>query len=386
MRVLLTIHHELDPDSGAPGATFRLGEEYRSQGHDVEVLDFRRLLPRRLPEQAKMVAFPWAVSAWLARRGRRSRFDVIDASTGDTWIFEALRRAFPVGARRALVVVRSHGLEHTMTDRRRSEAKAEGESLSWKYSTYHAGFRLWEVAHSLLAADVALFLNDYDRTVAIDHLSVLPERARVVRNGISKALIGLPEPKPSGAVRRIAVIGSYIARKGVDDAATALNAWLPLHPDWAVTFLGTGVPVQRVLDDYRPDLRNRISVVPRYANAGLQQLLDGHQIHLFATLSEGAPVSLLEAMACGLAPIASAVPGVVEAARDGYNALLVPPAEPEAIKMALDRLAGDGSLLERLRFNAHLTAQSYGWGEIAGEQLAIYEEQSQSRGDAQGVG
>jgi glycosyltransferase involved in cell wall biosynthesis len=373
MRILLTIHHELDPDSGAPGTTLRLAEEYQRHGHEVELADFRRLLPGRLPEQAKMVAFPWALTAWLGRMRYRFPFDVIDASTGDAWIVGSIRRAFPAG-RQNLLVVRSHGLEHTFVDRRRAEAAAGGEPLSWKYSIYHGGYRLWEVARSLRTADVVLFLNGYDRTVGVDRLGVAPSRARVVRNGISDALIGLPPPQPSGAGGRIAVIGSYITMKGIAHAAAALNAWLPNHPDWGVTFFGTGLPEARLLANYNPALHGQISVVERYANPELPRLLRGHQVYLFPTLSEGGPVSLVEAMACGLAPVASAVPGPAGIVRDGHDGLLVQPASPEAIVVALDRLGADPALLDRLRGHAHLTAQSYGWGVVAREQLAIYQE------------
>lgn len=371
MRILLTIHHDLDLNSGAPGTTLRLAEAYRHAGHDVEVFGFGELLPNRLPEQAKMGAFPWALATRLVTA--RSAFDVIDASTGDAWLLGALRRALPRDVRGGLLVTRSHGLEHTMAERRRAEAADGGESLSWKYPIYHGGWRLWEVARSLRAADVALFLNRHDSAHAIERLGVSPDRARVVRNGISDALLGLPAPLPSPKRGRIAMIGSYIGRKGIAHAATALNRWLPRHEDWAVTFLGTGVARSRVLADYATSLHGRITVVPRYANDDLPRLLDGHQVHLFPTLSEGMGKAVVEAMACALAPIVSDVPGPIELVRDGVDALVVPPSDPDGIVAALDRLVDDRPCLDRLRASAHRVAQAYGWSTVARERLEIYE-------------
>lgn len=378
MRILLTVHHDLDPDSGAPGTTLRLAEEYRRAGHDVEVLGLGELLLHRLPEQARMVAFPWAMAARLARA--QSAFDVIDASTGDAWLLGTLRRALRPGVRGALLVTRSHGLEHTMAVRRRAEAAEGGEPLSWKYPIYHGGWRLWEVARSLRAADVALFLNPADLDFALSRLEVAPERAVVVRNGISERLLGLPPPTPAPAgTGRIAVIGSYVARKGIAYTANALNAWLPERPGWQVTFLGTGVGRDTVLGDYDVSLHDRISVVPRYRNDDLPHLLAGHQVHLFPSLSEGGPLAPLEAMACGLAPVASAIPGVRDILHDGEDALLVPPHDAAAVREALDRLAMDRNLLDRLRQNAHRAAQSYGWSQVASEQLELYGERLQRR-------
>lgn len=378
MRILLTVHHDLDPDSGAPGTTLRLAEEYRRAGHDVEVLGLGELLLHRLPEQARMVAFPWAVAARLARA--QSAFDVIDASTGDAWLLGTLRRALRPGVRGALLVTRSHGLEHAMVERRHAEAAEGGEPLSWKYPIYHGGWRLWEVARSLRVADVALFLNRADRDFAVSRLGVAPERAVVVHNGISERLVGLPPPTPAPeGSGRIAVIGSYLPMKGIAYAATALNAWLPDRPGWQVTFLGTGVGRDAVLADYDVSLHDRISIVPRYRNDDLPHLLAGHHVQLFATLAEGWGIALLEGMACGLTAVSTSMPGPTSFFVDGEHGVLIPPADAAAIVAALDRVTADAAALQRLRQNAHRAAQSYGWSQVASEQLELYGERLQRR-------
>jgi glycosyltransferase involved in cell wall biosynthesis len=91
-------------------------------------------------------------------------------------------------------------------------------------------------------------------------------------------------------------------------------------------------------------------------------------------LSEGFAVSLVEAMACGLVAIVSSLPGAREIAVDGQNALLARPADPGAIVNSLGHLVADPSLLQRLRLNAHRTAQSFGWHTVVAEQLRLYEE------------
>ena len=70
-------------------------------------------------------------------------------------------------------------------------------------------------------------------------------------------------------------------------------------------------------------------------------LLMGHRIFVLSTHYEGMPLGLLEAMAAGCAVIGSAVPGVRCVIRDGEDGLLVPPAEPEALALAIARLLQD---------------------------------------------
>src|SRR6185312_9520840 len=73
-------------------------------------------------------------------------------------------------------------------------------------------------------------------------------------------------------------------------------------------------------------------------------------IAVLASRREGLPKSLLEAAAMGRPLIATDVPGCREIARDGENALLVPPDDAAALAAALERLAGDAEL--RRRFGA----------------------------------
>ena len=62
---------------------------------------------------------------------------------------------------------------------------------------------------------------------------------------------------------------------------------------------------------------------------------------------EGIPVSLIEAMACGLPVISTATGGIPELLEDGAG-LLVPPADPEALARGLERLASDPGLRKSL--------------------------------------
>jgi lipopolysaccharide/colanic/teichoic acid biosynthesis glycosyltransferase/glycosyltransferase involved in cell wall biosynthesis len=63
---------------------------------------------------------------------------------------------------------------------------------------------------------------------------------------------------------------------------------------------------------------------------------------------EGNPLSLMEAMAAGRAVIATRVGGVPELVRDGVTGRLVPPGDEAALRQAMQELAADGALRDRL--------------------------------------
>jgi glycosyltransferase involved in cell wall biosynthesis len=63
---------------------------------------------------------------------------------------------------------------------------------------------------------------------------------------------------------------------------------------------------------------------------------------------EGLPMSVIEAMLCGLPVVATAIRGPREMVVEGETGFLVPPATVAPLAGALGRLAGDAALRARL--------------------------------------
>jgi glycosyltransferase involved in cell wall biosynthesis len=73
-------------------------------------------------------------------------------------------------------------------------------------------------------------------------------------------------------------------------------------------------------------------------------LLGAADFYVLPSLTEGLPLSLLEAMAHRLPVVATPVGGIPEVVRDGEDGLLVPTNDPRALARAMARLAGDAAL------------------------------------------
>ncbi len=80
----------------------------------------------------------------------------------------------------------------------------------------------------------------------------------------------------------------------------------------------------------------------------VQNLLHRLDAFAFASTGEGCPVAVLEAMACGLAVVATDVPGNRDLIEDGATGLLVPPNNVAALAEALERLRASSPLREEL--------------------------------------
>ncbi len=81
----------------------------------------------------------------------------------------------------------------------------------------------------------------------------------------------------------------------------------------------------------------------------LQSILD---VQVFASLWEGTPLTVFEAMAMRRPIVSTTVDGLGEVLRDGENAILVPPRDAERLA------AGVLELLERPELAARLAAQA----------------------------
>jgi glycosyltransferase involved in cell wall biosynthesis len=374
MNILLSLGMPLSRDSGAAGATLRLADAYRRLGHRVEVFS-TDALPRRIPAVLHPFVHPLALAAHLQRS--RRVWDVVDAYTGDGAVAALLPR-------RHRLVCRSHGLTALAVAVLREEARhgrLRFVRMSWRYRLHHRAICALQ-ARAARGADLVLLLNSEETRYAVERMRVDADRVQAITNGIPAELAGIAmeATPPPGAPLRLAMVAAYHSRKGVTYAVAALHGLLRRHPDMEVSLLGTGVDAAVVLADFDAPLRDRVHVVPHFANAELSSLLRGHHVLLFPTLWEGFSVALLEGMACGLAPVTTTVPGPADLVRDGVDGLLVPPRDAAAIERAVDTLVADRDLLHRLRAAAHATAQQHTWDEVARTTLRLYEGAAPRRG------
>lgn len=387
MKILMSIHEKFLENSGSAGSTYRLGQEYKKMGHEVSFFSMDDL-PSYLSPYLARILFPEYVAAHIAKLVGQSGLDVVDCSLGDGWAWTKIARLQRWS--KPLVVSRSHGLNHLEHLWSLEEARQGRLHLSRIYPLYRGSIQLWEVASSLKDADLAFLLNQKEATYAIENLRVDPHKVCLVANGIPESFIGLPfASRSNGADQtiRIAQVGTYIQRKGIEYSAPALRNILKRFPNVEVSFLGIGFPELEkpetvVYSDFEPELHSRIRVVPFYEHATLPELLKGHQIKLFPTLSEGFGKALVEAMACGLVPITTNTDGPMEIVKDGHDALVIPMRDSNAIERAIESLLLDVHKLDTLRKNAYQTAQTYSWTEIAKHRLEMYERKIASKTDS----
>jgi glycosyltransferase involved in cell wall biosynthesis len=96
--------------------------------------------------------------------------------------------------------------------------------------------------------------------------------------------------------------------------------------------------------------------VPLWMNQG--------DIFLNTTNIDNTPVSVVEAMACGLCVVSTNVGGIPFLLEHEEDALLVPLNDPQAMAQAVQRVLTEPGLAERLSRNARKKAEHYDWSVI----------------------
>lgn len=136
------------------------------------------------------------------------------------------------------------------------------------------------------------------------------------------------------------IIGTVGRLQPVKDQATLIRAFSRVHgqmPDTALAIVGDGA--------LRPELE-QIAVDEGVAQAvrflgdrsDVARLLQGMDVFVLSSISEGYSIALLEACAAGLPIVATAVGGNAEIVREGINGTLVPSGDPVALAASLSDL------------------------------------------------
>jgi glycosyltransferase involved in cell wall biosynthesis len=205
----------------------------------------------------------------------------------------------------------------------------------------------------------------------IEHrLGLRAGRVRVVHNGVPAA--STPRPAtggrhPAGPVPRLGWAGRMDPAKGVDVLLRALVS----VPGATLELVGDG-PERAGLEA----LARALALDDRVRFTGwtedMAAAYDRFDVFVLPSRTEAFPLTVLEAMAAGVAVVATDVGSVGEAIVDGTSGLLVRPDDAGALAGALTRVLRDDGLRRALAAQGANAVRAFSAGEMADRYEGLY--------------
>jgi glycosyltransferase involved in cell wall biosynthesis len=216
--------------------------------------------------------------------------------------------------------------------------------------------------------DLAIAVSNSVKEFMIKGRSVPEEIIQVVLNGIKldrfkiitdesiinlKSTLGIDKyQKVVGTITRLR------KEKGNEYFLRAIPLILKKYPNTVFLIIGDG-PLRGEMEKMVIDLNISPQVKFLGFRKDVTELLSILDINVIPSLSEGFPLSMVEAMAVGNAIVATKVGGMVEAGVDGENVLFVPPKNPTEIAQKVCYYVENNELLNKCSLNAEKSSKKF---------------------------
>lgn len=223
-------------------------------------------------------------------------------------------------------------------------------------------------------------VSDFVADHLVRALEIDRDRIDVVPHGIDARF----RPRPVAEVRRaldrmglrryLLCVGNVLPVKNQVTAIRAFARLASRHPSLELAIAGdlkNGYARLARAEARRLDVLHRVKFLGFVPSDDLVMLLNGAEALLFPSLTEGCPVSMLEAMACGLPAVASRVAGLAEIG-GGAAFFVDDPYDDGEFAATAGRLLADGRARAAASATARAAASGFTWERSARAHLDTY--------------
>ncbi len=375
---LLLINYEYPPIGGGAGnATMFIARALHRLGHRAIVLTSAYAEHAGIQDDGGVAVHRLNV--------RRRAADRASAREMSSFIFAAMQEAPSVAARGAIdavivfftlpcgpVALRLHramGLPYVVS-LRGGDVPGLVPEIAWRH------WLLTSVRRRVLRSARAIVAND----AGLARLSALadPFPVKVIPNGVdNRFFIPRPEPKAGSGPTMVLFVGRFHRQKNLPFFLEQMARLRAAAPNgWQLALVGDGEE-RRSMEQFV----HRLGLTDITTWHGWQKdktrLLDLYQqadVVVNPSLYEGMPNVVLEAMACGLPVVASAVPGNDTLVRAGETGLLFPPGDGDALCAALREIREKPAWARTLGQNGRRRAETdFSWEQVAQSYLDLFD-------------
>ncbi|CAN5133390.1 hypothetical protein BH24ACT1_BH24ACT1_11310 [soil metagenome] len=253
--------------------------------------------------------------------------------------------------------------EHNVWDRYRRPT-AWGNALTWGRNRV-----VIAVSESVASSIRPLPLGPSPRVeVVVQGIDVAAAQHGPAARAEARVLLDLGADDPV-----VGTVGNFTAKKDQGMLLTAFAAVLASHPTARLVLVGSG-PLEHALRAQAIRLGIGGQVCFTGVRSDVLRLLPAFDVFALSSRFEGLPISLLEALASGLACVATTAGGIPEVIEDGREGFLVAPGDVAAMAGRLVQLIEDPALRAALGRAAASRGAGYDIGPAVHRLQDLYDE------------
>jgi glycosyltransferase involved in cell wall biosynthesis len=257
------------------------------------------------------------------------------------------------------VVVTERGYLRTLIERSAGDRRALRLVLQKASEAVFVSASLQETAHQLAQpkrSSVVYTGLDSDRFTPSDRLD-------------ARRQLGL-----APYAQWVLIVGQNLVKKGGVDLIAATSQLRSKFPEVRVAMVGSGCDapeIRHAIQAHR--LERVVHLVGRLAPHELPTWYNAADVYALPSYREGVPNSVLEAMCCGTAVVASNVDGMPEVIRDGETGALVAPGDPAQLARAVGEFLGNEALRRRIAVaGSECVRERFAWSVHGEQMLKVY--------------
>ncbi len=214
-----------------------------------------------------------------------------------------------------------------------------------------------ELRKTLLGAD-AVHCVSWDIFEEARQYGMDPNKAVVIHPAVDTGYFTPTTAKEPCDVLRLVTTSGLVWVKGYEYLIMVAAYLRDMGIPFELHIIGDGYERSRILYTALDlNLEGQVILHGKLSPEKVRQQLQLADVFVFASLSEGLPNSVLEAMSCGLCVVTSDCGGVREAVNNGVEGFVLPAREPKLMAEALRKLAVDVDLRRKMGAAARKRAQ-----------------------------
>lgn len=235
------------------------------------------------------------------------------------------------------------------------------------YLKYGENFVTWLLSKLIVLLEKTILKNANFVFPVTKELMELTDKRNVKNKFLSPNFVDLSKFKDLESKEKIEIdkkikilyVGRFEEEKGIKVLLKGIKIFTHNKENVEFLLVGDGSLKEWVNIYIRNTNLKNVKLLGTYSHEKMPKIYNMSDIFILPSYTEGSPASLIEAMSCGIASIATSVGMSKVLIKNGENGILIPPGDPQKIAEALHYLLSNPNLIEKFRQNGRRSILKY---------------------------